>query len=189
MRPFLLVLLVSVSGLLMGCRSYTPVERHFLRVPALSAAALAGPDRAKWLKRSRRQAGFRETALEKNWMVLTADARPSGVSAAPGEVSFFPDGPGSRSGVVALNWEVPEGPAGHTRLYLLKTNGGRYVPIPWQTLLPEAREIHRFSLGDPPGALTAYREIPPPAGSRWRKVAALSWKPQGWRPIPSANLP
>lgn len=185
MWKLLLVFPFCGAGLVTGCRSYTPVERHFLRVPALSAAALAGPDRAKWLKNSRRQDPlFQQGATENHWFALSSGTRPPQVQAPQGEVRFFPQQPGSPSGVVALNWETGDPTSGPTRLYLLRTQGARYLPLPLESVLPGNTANLRFSLGAEPDAITAYRQLRAAAsrpGLQWRKVAVLRWQPPGWK--------
>jgi hypothetical protein len=180
MRCFLFVSLMGLSGLSLGCRTYSPVERHFLRVPALAASAVATPDRGRWLKKSQRDPEFKETAQKTHWIPLTSETKPRRVSAPPGEVRFFPEAPGSRSGMIALNWQEAGAPEGGTQLWLMKTQGGRYLPVSLAKLLPDHKEIGRYTLKDGPGTITAWKSKSRSLGQGWEKAAVLKWDGKAW---------
>lgn len=181
MRFSAVLSLIAASMVLIGCRTYSPVERHFMRVPAMAAAAVSTPDRGKWIRNSRKVPGFKATAMARHWMPLVAGTRPRRVQAAPREIGFFPETPGSPAGMVALNWQDPSGPAGASRLWLLRTHGGRYIPVSLSKMLPEAKEIGRFTLMEAPGTITAWKKAGTPESGRWIKAATLTWSGKGWK--------
>jgi hypothetical protein len=168
MRNFRYILCVVLSSGLMACRGYSPVERHFLRVPALAAAELSVIDRGHWLKAARRQSGFSRMAGELDYLPLDPALVRAKWQAPEGEVRFFPEGTDCRSGGVALNWREPGDPAAGSHLVLLKTRGGRYLPQPLDALLPAELRAERFSLGTGRSGLV------------WQRAATLRWKAGGW---------
>ncbi len=155
------------------------MERHFLRVPAAYAADLSAIDREKWLKRARRLPGVPDQAKHEGFLPLPAEALPAGVAAPAGEVRFFPSVEGSRQGAVALHWLPSAGASDPAvaRLWLLKTEGGRYVPQPLTRWLPAASGEERYSLTAVPGAIVTYHRT---AGGGWRKAAVLRWQKGQW---------
>ena len=183
-----MILLSMGSVAMVSCRHYSPVERHFLRVPAHAAADLSSIDRAKWLKQSRKQPGFKDSAEASHYLAMTHGAKPPQVTAPEGEVKFFafssPDA-ASRDGAVALNWAeagLPLEPeaGGATRLHLLRTQGGRYVKESLDRLLPKGLEVERYAFADVPGVVFCYRRTTAPAPSKWKKVAVLKWDGRAW---------
>lgn len=183
-----MILLSLASAGAVSCRHYSPVERHFLRVPAHAAAGLSSIDRAKWLKQSRKQPGFKDSADTRHYLAMTHDTRPPQVTAPEGEVKFFPflsPDAASRDGAVALNWAEaglrlePEA-GGSTRLHLLRTQGGRYVKESLDRLLPKDLEVDRYALAGKPGVVFCYRRLTPAMPARWKKVALLKWDGRAW---------
>lgn len=180
-RLLLLFLLAATAGAVMGCRGYSRVERHFLRVPALAAGEVSAIDRQKWLKKIRKHPGRRQQAKESHYLFLDAATRPAGLNAPEGEVQFFPDSPGSRTGMIALSWMEEPGNPGSARLRLLQTEGGRYQPLPPSRSVPENTGMTGFSLSAEPGAITGYRRMEGTrAGPAWRKAGSWRWRQGRW---------
>lgn len=160
------------------------MERHFLRVPAAYAAELSAIDREKWLKQTRRLPGTTLQSKDEAYLRLPAETLPAGklsagVAVLAGEVRFFPLSEGSRQGAVVLHWlPSPAAPGqGSSRLWLLKTEGGRYIPQPLTRWLPAASVEQRYSLTDVPGAIVVYHRT---SGGGWRKAAVLRWQQGQW---------
>lgn len=183
-----MILLSLASAGAVSCRHYSPVERHFLRVPAHAAADLSSIDRAKWLKQSRKQPGFQESADSRQYMALKQDTRPPQLNAPEGEVKFFVFSSAeatSNDGAVALHWAEaglrldPEEGA-RTRLHLLRTQGGRYVKESLDRLLPKGLEVERYAFAEEPGVIFCYRRATPAVPVRWKKVAVLKWDGRSW---------
>ena len=181
MRSFILLLLAACGIGLPACRRYAPVERHFLRVPAVYAGELSGIDREKWLKRSRKLPGSKKVAMEENYVKLPVEACPKGIAAFEGEVKFFPQEQGTRQGMVALQWLSSTAlPDGGGRLWLLKTEGGRYVPQPLTRWLPTGPGPRRYSLSAIPGAIAEYQRGTGPHSATWRRTRILHWSSGQW---------
>lgn len=183
-----MILLALASGASVSCRHYSPVERHFLRVPAHAAADLSSIDRVKWMKPCRKLGGFRETAKTLQTMVLPLEVQPPAVKAPEGEVKFFAStasGAAGKDGAVALNWAEaggrldPRGGSG-TRLHLLRTQGGRYIVESLDRLLPKGLEVERHAFAQEPGLVFCYRRMGAALPVKWRKVAVLKWDGRAW---------
>lgn len=183
MRCVLLLLLAASSIGVVACRRYAPVERHFLRVPAGYAAELSGIDREKWLKRVRKTPGTVKLAKESNYLQLPPGAITDTRRVPGGEVKFFPDEAGRRQGMVALHWPDAgsNGGAEGGRLWLLKTEGGRYVPQPLTRWLPPGREPWHYQLDASPNSITAWQEVKGSAYPKARPVV-LHWRDGQWVP-------
>ena len=156
LRGSALLFLLLYAGAAVACRNYSPVERHFLRIPAVNAAELSGIAREKWLKRARKLPGVAQQARENHYLALPASARPRGLLAPEGEVQFFPSEAGGRDGIVALHWQEPAGRPGTERLWLLKTEGARYLAQSLKRWLPDEPGNYRYSLRAVAGAIVCY---------------------------------
>ncbi|MDB6070489.1 MAG: hypothetical protein JWL81_1660 [Verrucomicrobiales bacterium] len=187
--PFTAMIVLSLGTVgTVSCRQYSTVERHFLRVPAQAAADLSSIDRAKWLKQSRKQPAFKESAATRQTMVMAAETRPARLNAPEGEVKFFAfsaSDPNARDGAVALNWAEAGGrleprEGARTRLHLLRTQGGRYVTESPDRFLPKGLEVDRHAFAEEPGVIFCYRRTGPGIAAEWKKVAVLKWNGRGW---------
>ena len=171
--------LVALAWFPVGCRSYSPVERHFLRVPALHAASLSAIEREKWLKQAAKEPGWKEQAGTGNYLSLPAASRPHRVHSPAGEVRFFPTRPGGREGAVALHW-LPDHEQRPSKLTLLKTEGGRYQEQSLKPLLKSDAPFDAYSLQAESGAIVCYRRVIAQQGPVLKKAAVFRWRKGRW---------
>jgi hypothetical protein len=180
--------LVALGFASVGCHHYSPVERHFLRVPAQHAASLSGIEREKWLKQAGKDPGWKEQAVAGNYLALKATSRPSKVHSPEGEVRFFPTKPGGREGAVALHW-LPEHALNPSTLSLLKTEGGRYQEQSLKALLKTDPPFDFYSLRAEPGAIVCYRRVMEQQGVVLKKAAVFRWQKGRWIQVQRPSFP
>ena len=185
MRLVLIPVLSVFAAGLSSCRRYAPVERHFLRVSAEYAVGLSTIDRAKWLKRARKNPDVVRAAKEISHLQLPAITLPGNVNVPMGEVKFFLNKEGSPEGMVALHWQGKTGTpkSGGGRLWLLKTEGGRYVLQSATRWHPAGPGPWHYQLGSNPDTITAWRERGRLTKSNALPVV-LHWQDGRWVRLP-----
>ena len=155
------ILTVCVVPAFLSCRPYSPVERHFLRVPASYAAELSGIDREKWLKVARNNPSAAKLAKEQNYLKLSGGGLAGTARFLPeGKIKFFPDQTGGRQGIIALLWHGVRGDAGpdSVRFWLLRTEGGRYVNQPLTRWLPGGSATWHYRLDEVADSITVWQD-------------------------------
>ena len=117
-------LLILIALLPISCRTKSPVESHWLRVPAEAAGDLSSIQRAQWLKEARPGLPKKRELKATGHLILPATATLRGSQFAGAEVLLYP---GSGSGVEALAVIVRRADSATARLHLLTRKGTLYT--------------------------------------------------------------
>ena len=116
------VLLTLIALLLISCRFKSPVENHWLRVPAEAAGDLSSIQRAQWLKEARPGLPKKRELKATGHLVLPAASMLRGSQFAGAEVLLFSGSGGEALAVIVRRADSPA-----SRLHLLTRKGALYT--------------------------------------------------------------
>jgi hypothetical protein len=166
-----LVAAIAAAAMSGGCRQLSPVERHFLRMPADCAGGLSRIERARWLKHSRRSLPSRKTLQRTGYLVLPGTETKRGTMLRSLELLHISGGDGSGGlAVVTTSGTTSNATA---QIHLLEHRRFNFTDVTDRVLGGRGAMAGGWRVSPGPPLITGI-------GARGTVVRQVTWDGRGW---------